>query len=181
MSSYGLRTSSLLIFFIPGRKERKAQPQFRTRMTRIFMDNILSEKSINSTYPNEPQSTQRAQRFFKPISVSSVHSVVLTFRKFDPRLSASTVAPVGVAHMYGSRHKWRSVFHHVCSSLKSPASGARVSAFIRVYLRFFIDVIFQIGLTGSTGYVFNPVHPVILSNLMCLIPAPRQSEMERKV
>ena len=52
------------------RKERKAQPQFGTRMTRIFMDNILSEKSINSTYPNEPQSTQRAQRFFKPISVS---------------------------------------------------------------------------------------------------------------
>ena len=35
MSSYGVRTSSLLIFFIPGRKERKAQPQFRTRITRI--------------------------------------------------------------------------------------------------------------------------------------------------
>ena len=67
MSSYGVRKSSLLIFFIPGRKERKAQPQFRTRMTRIFMDNILSEKSINSTYPNEPQSTQtREQSSYSP-------------------------------------------------------------------------------------------------------------------
>ncbi|KAB2941876.1 MAG: hypothetical protein MPEBLZ_02169 [Candidatus Methanoperedens nitroreducens] len=172
MSLYGVRTSSLLIFFILRRKERKAQPQFRTRMTRIFMDNILSEKSINSTYPNEPQSTQRAQRFFKPISVSSVHSVVLTFRKFDPRLSASTVASVDVAHTYGSRHAWRSAFHHVCSSLKSPASGASVSALIGVHLRFFIDVIFQTGLTGSTGYVFNPVHPVILSNLKRQFLAP---------
>ena len=67
----------------------------------------------------------------------------------------------------------QSVFHHLCSSLKNPASGASVSAFIRVYLRFFIDVIFQTGLTGSTGYVFDPVHPVILSNLKC--PAPLMS------
>jgi hypothetical protein len=118
------------------RKDHKAQPQFRTRMTRIariFTDNILSEKSINSTVPNEPQRTQRAQRFCKPISVSSVHSVVLTFRKFDPRASASTVAPVDVAHTYGSRHTWRSAFHHVCSSLRNAASGASVSAFICVF------------------------------------------------
>ncbi len=27
----------------------------------------------------------------------------------DPRVSASTVAPVDVAHTYGSRHTWRSV------------------------------------------------------------------------
>ena len=74
------------------RKERKAQPQFRTRMTRIFT---------------------------------------------DPRASASTVAPVDVAHTYGSRHTWRFAFHKVCSSLKNPASGASVSAFIRVHLRFF--------------------------------------------
>ncbi len=67
----------------------------------------------------------------------------------------------------------QSAFHHVCSSLKNPASGA--SALIRVHLRFFKNVIFQTGLTGSTGYVFDPVHPVILSNLNCLLIAPRQS------
>ncbi len=42
-----------------------------------------------------------------------------------------------------------------------------VSAFISVHLRFFKNVIFQTGLTGSTGYVFNHVHSVILSNLKC--------------
>jgi hypothetical protein len=113
------------------RKVRKAQPQFRTQMTRIariFTDTFLSEKSINSTFPNEPQRTQRAQRFLKHISVSSVHSVVLTFwtgSKLDPRASA---------------------FHHVCSSLKNAASGASVSAFIRIHLRFFKNVIYQTGL-----------------------------------
>ena len=107
--------------------------------------------------------------------MSSVHSVVLTFRKFDPRLSASTVAPVDVAHTYGSRHAWRFAFHQVCYSLKNAASGASVSALIRVHPRFFKNVIFQTGLTGSTGYVFNPVHPVILSNLKCQLPAPCQS------
>ena len=30
----------------------------------------------------------------------------------NPRASASTVAPVDVAHTYGSRHTWRSVFYH---------------------------------------------------------------------
>ncbi len=65
----------------------------------------------------------------------------------------------------------QSVFHHVCSSLKNPASG--VSALIRVHLRFLNEMIFQTGLTGLTGltgYVFNPVHPVILSNLKCQRP-----------
>jgi len=113
VSSYGVRTSSLLIVFILGRIYRKAHPQFGTRMTRIG------------------------------------------------RISTDTANPQAPA------------FHHVCSSRKNPASGASVSAFIRVYLRFFIDVIFQTGLTGSTGYVFNPVHPIILSNLKC--PAPLMS------
>jgi hypothetical protein len=66
----------------------------------------------------------------------------------------------------------QSAFHHVCSSMKKPASG--VSAFIRVHLRFFEKVIFQTGLTGLTGYVFNPVHPVIMSNLKCQLLAPEQ-------
>lgn len=100
------------------RKERKAQPQFRTRMTRIG-------------------------RIFTDTS--------------NPRVSASSA---------------QSAFHHVCPSLEKPASGASVSAFIRVHPRFFKTVILQTGLTGSTGYVFNPVHPVILSNLMCQLPAP---------
>jgi hypothetical protein len=68
-----------------------------------------------------------------------------------------------------------SAFHHVCSSLKNPASGASVSAFIRIHLRFFKNVSFQTGLTGSTGYVFNPVHPFILSNLKCQLSAPQRS------
>jgi hypothetical protein len=89
--------------------------------------------------------------------------VVLTFwtgSKLDPRASA---------------------FHHVCSSLKNAASGASVSAFIRIHLRFFKNVIYQTGLTGSTGYVFNPVHPVILSNLNGGFPAPNQNAMVREV
>ncbi len=149
------------------RKDRKEQSQCRTQMTRIGRintDNILSKKSINRTFPNEPQRTQRSQRFFKHISVSSVHSVVLTCRTgsmFDPCASASSV---------------QSAFHHVCSSLKNPASGTKVSAFIRVHLRFFKNVIFQTGLTGSTGYVFNPAYPIILSNLKCRTHAPEQKE-----
>ncbi len=95
------------------RKERKAHPQFDTRMTRIG-------------------------RIFTDTA--------------NPRASASSA---------------QSAFHHVCSSLKNLASGASISAFIRVHLRFFIDVIFQTGLTGSTEYVFNPVHPVIVSYLKC--------------
>ncbi|NOR60644.1 MAG: hypothetical protein GQ469_08470 [Methanosarcinales archaeon] len=63
-----------------GRKERKAQPQCRTRIGRIFTDN------------------------------------------FNPCASV------------------QSVFHHVCSSLKNPASETEVSAFIRVHLwLIFID------------------------------------------
>lgn len=42
----------------------------------------------------------------------------------------------------------------------------------RYHLRFFKNVIFQTGFTGLTGYVFNPVHHVILSNLKCQLPAP---------
>ncbi|MBU4186175.1 MAG: hypothetical protein KKC23_08270 [Proteobacteria bacterium] len=44
-----------------------------------------------------------------------------------------------------------SAFHHVCSSLKNTASGKSASAFIRVHLRFFKNVIFQTGSTGLTG------------------------------
>ncbi|MFZ2410358.1 MAG: hypothetical protein WAW23_02190 [Candidatus Methanoperedens sp.] len=131
VSSYApLTATDFWVSHRKGCKERKAQPQFRTRMkriVRIFTDN------------------------------------------FNPRASA------------------QSAFHHVCSSLKNPASGTKVSAFItpkpcgfstprtrmpagirghalqrrdsgRYHLRFFKNVIFQ---TGSTGYVFNPVHPVI--------------------
>ena len=99
------------------RKNYKAQPQFRTRMTRIG-------------------------RIFTDTA--------------NPRASA------------------QSVFHQVCSFLKNPASGASVSAFIGVHLRFFKNVVFQTGLTGSTGCVFNPVHPIILSNLKCQLTAPEQ-------
>jgi hypothetical protein len=103
------------------RKDRKAQPQFGTRMTRI------------------------AQIFTDTANL---------------RVSASSA---------------QSAFHHVCLSLKNPASETEVSAYIRIHPWFFKNVIFQTGLTGSTGYVFNPVHPVILSNLKCQLLAPRQS------
>jgi len=69
------------------------------------------------------------------------------------------------------------VLHHICSSLKNLASGASASAFICVYLRFFKNMIFQTGLTGSTGYFFYHVHPVILSNLKFQLPETPWSAM----
>ena len=102
------------------RKNYKAQPQFRTRMTRIG-------------------------RIFTDTA--------------NPRASASSA---------------QSAFYQVCSFMKNPASGASVSAFISVHLRFYKMLIFQTGFTGLTGYVFNPVHPVILSNLKCQLTAPEQ-------
>lgn len=104
-----------------GRKERKAQPQYGTRMTRI-------------------------QRIFT-----------------DPCQPAPSV---------------KSVFYRD-SRMKS--TGRKVSAFIRVHPRFFKNVIFQTGLTGFTGYGFNPVYSVILSNSKYQLPAPQQSAMTREV
>ena len=139
----------------------------------------------------EPQINADERRYEPVTELGAAHRKVRKYRKAqpqcgtrmtrigriytDPCASASTVAPVDVAHTYGSRHTWRSAFHHVCSSLKNPASDTRVSAFIRVHPRFYKNVIFQTGLTGLTGYVFNPVHPVILSNLKYQPHAPRQS------
>ena len=99
------------------RKERKAQPQCGTRMTRIG-------------------------RVFT-----------------DPCASASSA---------------QSVFHHVYFSLKNTASKTKISAFINVHPRFFKNVNIQ---TGLTGYVFNPAHPVILSNLKYQLTSPGQSTM----
>jgi hypothetical protein len=50
-------------------------------------------------------------------------------------------------------------------------SKSERTALIRVHLRFFKNVIFQ---TGFTGYAFNPVHTVILSNLKCQTTLPEQ-------
>ncbi|KCZ72004.1 hypothetical protein ANME2D_01403 [Candidatus Methanoperedens nitroreducens] len=52
-----------------------------------------------------------------------------------------------------------------------------VSAFICVHLRFLNWVIFR---TGFTGYVFNSVNPVILSNSKCQQNAPRLRAMVRE-
>lgn len=82
---------------------------------------------------------------------------------------------------YASVSSAQSVSYHVCSSLKNPASDTKESAFISLNPRFFYDVIFQTGLTGLTGYVFNPVYPVIMSNLNGWFPAPHQSAMVREV
>ncbi len=64
----------------------------------------------------------------------------------------------------------QSVFHYSFSGMKSTCT--KVSAFICVHLRFLNWVIFRTGFTGFTGYVlfFNPVNPVILSNLKCRLP-----------
>jgi hypothetical protein len=59
------------------------------------------------------------------------------------------------------------------------AIDKKVSAFIRVHTRFLNDVIFQTGLTGFTGYVFNPVYPVILSNSKCQFTYPLYSAGRR--
>lgn len=57
---------------------------------------------------------------------------------------------------------------------KCKDSLKQVSAFISVHLRFYKMLIFQTGFTGFTGCGFNPVHPVILSNLKRQIPVPEQ-------
>ncbi len=69
----------------------------------------------------------------------------------------------------------QSVFHHSFSGMKPTCT--KVSAFIGVHLRFLNWVIFRTGFTGFTGYVlsFDPVNPVILSNLKCQLPTLRWS------
>jgi hypothetical protein len=53
----------------------------------------------------------------------------------------------------------------IFTDTQNTASGASVSAFIRVHLRFLKNVVIQTGLTGSTRDVFDFVHPFIPSNL----------------
>jgi hypothetical protein len=56
----------------------------------------------------------------------------------------------------------QSAFYYICFPLKNTAPGTKVSAFIRVYLRFINTVIFQ---TGLTGYVFYLASSEILRKL----------------
>ncbi len=69
----------------------------------------------------------------------------------------------------------KSVFYRSFSRMKS--TDRKVSVFISVRPRFSNGVIFQMGLTGLIGCGFNPVHPVILSNLKCWSHALGQSSM----
>ena len=88
--------------------------------------------------------------------------------------ASHTATDFGVAHCKVSKERKvqpQSVFYHVCSSLNNLASATTASAFIRVHLRFFKNVILQTGFTGLTEYVFNSV---ILSNLKCQLPALKQ-------
>jgi hypothetical protein len=66
----------------------------------------------------------------------------------------------------------QSVFYYSFSGMKPTC--LKVSAFIGVHLRFLNKVIFR---TGFTRYVlfFNPVNPVILSNLKCQPTTPRHN------
>ena len=113
---------------------------------------------------------------------SAAHRKVRNERKAQPP-SRTLMTQIGriftdTSNPRASASSAQSAFHHVCSFLKNTASG--VSVLIRVHPRFFKNVIFQTGFIGSTGYVFNPVHPVILSNLKCQLPAPLKSARVRE-
>ena len=91
----------------------------------------LNNEPLSGIFPrsycnNSPQSSQRTQRsvIMAPWYGNAQRLRTRIMRIFtDLCVSASTVAPVDVAHTYGSRHTWRSVFHH------------NPSAFICVHLR----------------------------------------------
>ncbi len=152
------------------RKERKAQPQFRTRMTRIariFADTANPRASASSAS-----------------SAQSVFHHVCSFLK-NPAYGVSafiTPKPCGFSRPKpnGSRlpnntyalagHTWTrppeaqlwvpsTPRTRIPAGICGHALQRRISG--RHHQRFFKNMIFQ---TGLTGYVFNLVHPVILSN-----------------
>jgi hypothetical protein len=121
-------------------------------------------------YP-EPQKAQRTQ--------SSEVSATFAFRsgkapkpQLRTRMTRIRQIFTDTINPCASVSSVKSVFHHSFSGMKLTCT--KVSAFICVHLRFLKNVIFQTGLTGLTGYVFNPVYPVILSNLKCQTPASEQ-------
>jgi hypothetical protein len=109
------------------------KPQINADERRFVNLNI---QHLSEVYPENgliisPQSTQRSQSFAIPATKyetappsrrgTRMTRIARIFT--DLCASVSTVAPVDVAHTYGSRHTWRSVFY------RNP------SAFICVYLR----------------------------------------------
>jgi len=133
---------------------RETEPQINAD-ERGFVDlNLQLLPTVYST-TKSPQSAQRTQsaELFATFELRSGK------RPKTRRRTRMTRIQRIFTDLHVSASSAQSAFHHVCSSLKKPASG--VSALICVNLRFFKNVIFQTGLTGSTGYVFNPVHPVI--------------------
>jgi hypothetical protein len=107
--------------------------RFRTQMTRIariFTDIFDRFASLFNSPDNKPQRSQRTQSRIAKLCALGVlfdgltlFTAWLTRINTYPRASASTVAPVDVAHTYGSRHTWRSTFYFI------------PSAFICVHLR----------------------------------------------
>gem|GEM_PF-2267400 len=166
------------------RKERKAQPQFRTRMTRIAR--IFTDASYPCASASSAQSVFHhvCPSLKSPASGASVSAFIMP--KPCGFSTPRTRMPAGIRQ--GLRPLRTRV--HVCQ-----CAGIRVHAIDwrdsrrghalqrrdsgRLHLRFFKNVIFQTGLTGLTGYAFNPVHPVILSNLICQLPASRKSAKRR--
>jgi len=59
----------------------------------------------------------------------------------DPCVSVSTVAPVDVAHTYGSRHTWRSATYFIIFLLTDDTwNELRLPEFVRVRCWFFFHI-----------------------------------------
>ncbi len=165
-----------------GRKERKAQLQCGTRMTRIgriYTDPCASVSSVQSVFHHVCSSQKN------PASGISAFITPKPCGFSDRNLRFSTPYPRMPRRAYVSAPSRGAALGCSTPRIRMPA-GIRGHAlqrrdYRRSHLRFFKNVIFQTGLTGLTGYLFNPVHPAILSNLKCQIPAPRLSVITREV
>jgi len=81
-----------------------------------------------------------------------------------PRVSASTVAPVDVAHTYGSRHTWRSAFHNI------------PSAFICVHLR-----LISVSLSDRNRKIKFELFPIINENGLTKSPQSTQGSQSSAI
>jgi hypothetical protein len=146
------------------RKERKAQPQKSlnseeiiragtqiTRIGRIYTDPCLSVSTV------APVDVAQPSRQLTPCTRMPAHCHKWT-------------RPQGAQPLtYGSCHTWRSMFYRnpvIIDDDKKPQMNADKRRLIALFYRKErkAKVVFQTGLTGSTGYVlsFDQVHPVIM-------------------
>ncbi len=138
----------------------------------LFVDWLFSVMEFDKTMHRKERKErkEKQQKYLCPLCHSMKKHRLSELRTRMTRIGrifTDTINPCASASSV------QSVFHHSFSGMKPTCK--KVSAFICVHLRFLKKVIFRTGLTEFTGYVFNPVYPVILSNSRRRLPAPRQS------